>query len=359
MADIRSSTWSTTASGNDASPPNGWPEGQSPSSVNNCAREMMAAIKRAWNDDHPVNITSGSNSAYTVITSASSTTYATGDAYVLRMNHESTGTSTLNVNGIGARIIKKFGDADTAPGDIKANQIVQVAYDPVGNVWQLMAPPAISASDLTDFADTSEAEDGDVLTYDATSGTFVPSPLPDTFPTGGIIAWASSTLPGAAGDWLECNGQEVDQNEYSDLYAVIGDTYGVASIETSFKLPNIAGRVIAGQESSASVLTSGGIDSTTLSSVGGTSTHTLTQAETPVKDHTHGSSGISNTLDGLNLLGGGFGSASGVRVGTQSNMVVTGGPIDTTGTVNSFGTSAADAHNNVQPTIIMKWIIKS
>ena len=37
--------WSTTAANNSATPPDGWPEGQAPSTVNDCAREMMAAIK--------------------------------------------------------------------------------------------------------------------------------------------------------------------------------------------------------------------------------------------------------------------------------------------------------------------------
>jgi hypothetical protein len=42
--------WSTTAGNNNASPPDGWPEGQAPSSVNNCAREMMASLK-TWHEE--------------------------------------------------------------------------------------------------------------------------------------------------------------------------------------------------------------------------------------------------------------------------------------------------------------------
>lgn len=36
--------WSTTAGNNNAAVPDGWPENQLPSTVNNCAREMMAAL---------------------------------------------------------------------------------------------------------------------------------------------------------------------------------------------------------------------------------------------------------------------------------------------------------------------------
>lgn len=42
--------WSTTANNNNATPPDGWPEGQAPSTVNDCAREMMAQIRTMLND---------------------------------------------------------------------------------------------------------------------------------------------------------------------------------------------------------------------------------------------------------------------------------------------------------------------
>ena len=42
--------YSKTAASNNSTPPNGWPEGQAPSTVNDCARQMMAAI-RTWYED--------------------------------------------------------------------------------------------------------------------------------------------------------------------------------------------------------------------------------------------------------------------------------------------------------------------
>lgn len=42
--------WSTTAGSNNNTPPDGWPEGQAPSTVNDCAREMMAQIRTLIND---------------------------------------------------------------------------------------------------------------------------------------------------------------------------------------------------------------------------------------------------------------------------------------------------------------------
>jgi hypothetical protein len=43
-------TWTTTAADNNAAAPDGWPEGQAPSTVNNCAREMMSQIKTWFAD---------------------------------------------------------------------------------------------------------------------------------------------------------------------------------------------------------------------------------------------------------------------------------------------------------------------
>jgi len=42
--------WSTTAGSNNATPPDGWPEGQAPSTINDCAREMMASIRTYLSD---------------------------------------------------------------------------------------------------------------------------------------------------------------------------------------------------------------------------------------------------------------------------------------------------------------------
>lgn len=38
-------SWSTTPGSNNTAPPDGWPEGQAPSTVNDCGREMMSSIR--------------------------------------------------------------------------------------------------------------------------------------------------------------------------------------------------------------------------------------------------------------------------------------------------------------------------
>lgn len=61
------STWSTTAASNNLAVPEGWPEGMSPSNVNNVGRQTMARL-RAWYEDaewlelgHTINSASGTD----------------------------------------------------------------------------------------------------------------------------------------------------------------------------------------------------------------------------------------------------------------------------------------------------------
>jgi hypothetical protein len=70
------STWSTVANDNGTlgSTPYYWPEGQAPSTVNDCARLMMASIRSQWNDAQWFNwgytVSRVSGNSFTVITAS-------------------------------------------------------------------------------------------------------------------------------------------------------------------------------------------------------------------------------------------------------------------------------------------------
>lgn len=70
------SIWSTVpnANGTLGATPIYWPEGQAPSTVNNCARQMMAAIRDQWNDAVWFNwgytVTRVSGNSFTVVTAS-------------------------------------------------------------------------------------------------------------------------------------------------------------------------------------------------------------------------------------------------------------------------------------------------
>ena len=127
-------------------------------------------------------------------------------------------------------------------------------------------------------------------------GTFVAS-VP-AVPVGSMQAFAGSSAPTG---WLLCNGTTASRTTYSNLYSVIGTTYGVGDGSTTFGLPDMRGRVPMGagtgnqlNASGSGAITGGtGMTARTAGAFGGEETHLLTTAETPA--HTHTFSGNTGT----------------------------------------------------------------
>lgn len=76
-------------------------------------------------------ITSGTN-AYTATSSATMppvTSYANRKSFFLLISIANTGASTINIDGVGAANIYKFGNQALNAGDLPANGIVEIVYD--------------------------------------------------------------------------------------------------------------------------------------------------------------------------------------------------------------------------------------
>lgn len=151
MADLGNSAYSETDAGNSAAPPDGWPEGQNPSTVNNCARAMMGAEKRFWDRINPTLTTAGTTSAYTLTYAVAEAAYYDGELFCFIVNATCAGAPTLNINALGARQLRKFtagAYANLAASDLVANQPVLVRYNLSATTFDVIA----SAFNLTDFA---------------------------------------------------------------------------------------------------------------------------------------------------------------------------------------------------------------
>ncbi len=98
----------------------------------------------------------------------------------------------------------------------------------------------------------------------------------DKIPVGTILPFSGSTIPPK---FLLCDGSEISRITYSDLFNVIGTTYGSGDGSTTFNLPNLKGKVPAGLDTSQS-------EFNTLGKTGGSKTHTLTINEMPSHTHT-------------------------------------------------------------------------
>jgi microcystin-dependent protein len=152
-------------------------------------------------------------------------------------------------------------------------------------------------------------------------------------PVGSVVPYISTKAPRG---WLSCNGQEVSREEYSNLFSIIGTTYGVGDTETTFNLPNLVGRVIVGYGSED------GLTSRSMGDTGGDESHTLSIDEIPSHSHT-----VSNTVQ---------------KTGndTPGSLDDTGNEIDNvdTSTTNTSSIGGGQSHNNMQPFTVLNYIIK-
>lgn len=166
-------------------------------------------------------------------------------------------------------------------------------------------------------------------------------------PAGSILAWTAIAIPA---NWLECNGQAVDRDDYSDLFAIIGTQYGVGDGSTTFNVPDLRGRVITGYDS-------GQTEFNALGKQGGAKTHTLTISEMP--SHTH----IQNAHSHNPIIA----VTNGGNASTYRSIFATNSPFwgyDANNAVQSTtatnqNTGGGDPHNNLQPYGTEKYIIKA
>lgn len=65
----------------------------------------------------------------------------------------------------------------------------------------------------------------------------------DFSPIGAIIAFPVAAIPSG---WLECNGQAVSRTAFTELFVLIGTTYGGGDGSTTFNLPDYRGVFLRG-----------------------------------------------------------------------------------------------------------------
>lgn len=165
---------------------------------------------------------------------------------------------------------------------------------------------------------------------------------------GVILEFAGAAAPTG---FLSCNGSQIAIATYPDLYAIIGTTYNTGGESAgNFRLPDMRGRCAVGTG------TGSGLTTRAMAASSGAETVALSTSEMP--SHTHSISETSHSHSNVYKVAGG--------AGTSIHPSLNGSLITSTRTTN-FATTGitvasaggASAHNNMQPSAVVNYIIKT
>ena len=339
-----------------------------------------------------------SRSTYASLYAAIGTTYGSGD-----------GTTTFNIPNLKGRTI--FGKDSTQTefdvlGESGGNKLIQghgsgtatgygLTYSEsvltaTGLTTAQNLPPYTALNYLIRLNTAAPDAESEFVTRLGELETFVGNGGNES-PAGSIMAWGALTAPT---NWLLCDGSVVLKADWPSLYAAIGNQYATGGeTELQFRLPNLKGRVAVGRDSAQT-------EFDTLGETGGAKTHTLTSAEIPAHSHpstltnaTVASSGHTHYEGDLRAVIGAVNGNPG-WLGYEATTLAPRGPstayaytvygnnytssalgfnhhtrvygttagpnsTSTVGITNAENTGGGGAHNNLQPYIVLNYIIKA
>lgn len=327
--------WSQTAASNATQDPTiNFAEGQAPSSVNDSARSLMASAAK-WRDDITGAIaTAGTSTAFTVTSYQSFDTLARLNGQMIAFTpHATSGsTVTLNVDGLGAKPLR------SAP----STELV------IGHLVQ--GTPYVAVYNSSDAAFYLQGFFGN----------------PYASPIGGMLDFIGSTAPNSS--FVFPYGQAISRTSYATLFALVSTTYGSGDGSTTFNVPDLRGRVIAGKDnmggSASGRLTSTVSSPTTLGGTGGQQSFSLSTSNLPPYTPVGTIGSMVGTAPIPQAQFVNSGSTVSSRFSASSNIGADNGVLNVTltGLSATFTGSAqggsSTAFSLLQPTIILNKILR-
>jgi microcystin-dependent protein len=321
-------SWSQTAASNATADANvNWAEGQAPSSVNDSARALMASAAK-WRDDvSGILVSAGSGTAYTITSNQVQASNVNGFTVQFTPGTTNTGAVTLSVDGQTARPLRFYTGVELPTGTLISGSLYQATYRTASTEWLL------HSFDSSIYA----------------------------IPIGASVDYWGTTAPNSA--FVLPYGQAISRTTYATLFALLGTTFGVGDGATTFNVPDLRGRVVAGKDdmggSSANRLTDAndGLDGDTLGDTGGGETQTLATSNLPAYTPTGSISVTTNQGNPASPIYAGSGGTNPFG-GVASNAY---GGIPTTISATFAGAAqggTSTAFGIVQPTIVANKLLR-
>jgi microcystin-dependent protein len=154
-------------------------------------------------------------------------------------------------------------------------------------------------------------------------------------PAGTIIQSAAINEPAG---WFDCNGRILLKIDYANLFDAIGYTYGGA--DSSFNIPDMRGRVGVGSGTGAA------LTARALGETSGEEGHILTVGELP--SHSHSLTRRSNPDNGTFDTDDAHRAESSAATTDRADL----------GLFTTNATGSGLAHNNMQPYVVLRYLIK-
>lgn len=247
--------WSKTAAPNgNSDPTQSWVEGQAPSSLNDSARALLAALAQQRDDQNGSLLTTGTSTAYSLSTNSNFTTAAF----------------------LSGQMIAFTPHATNGPGPVTMT-IDSQANIPLRSAPSVELPAGVLIQGTPYFARFNMADGALYL------NTFFGNPF--GIPISGGMIYFGPAAPNSSFAFVF--GQAISRTAFAALFAIIGTTYGVGDGSTTFNLPDLRGRipigfdVMGGTPSGRLTTALGGVDGTTIGASGGSQAATILQSNLP------------------------------------------------------------------------------
>lgn len=149
-------------------------------------------------------------------------------------SNANTGASTLKVNGLGAKAMK-FNDSALVAGML----ILGVKY--------------IAVYKLSDDSFHIDILSGDSIYYRRSE---IDSLVSEASVVGSILTMPVNVIPSG---YLECNGAAISRSSFSDLFGVVGTTFGAGDGSATFNVPDWRGEFLRGWDNGRGIDSGRGI----------------------------------------------------------------------------------------------------